>query len=258
MHRATSQRMAACADESVRWLALPPPSEEVLPGVAWGKFDTLFTPAFWAGRAWLDSADGHFERYRLGDTLQEETAACLLGGHGIPAEVGLAAYDRVRASGLLLGQPSAAEFEQILAAPLLVRGRTVRYRFPRQKAKHLAGSLDALARTPELPSSDRALRDFLMRLPGIGPKTASWITRNWKGSDLVAILDVHINRACVAAGVFPEGSDPARSYFELERQFLAFAAAIGTRASVLDNLMWQTMRKIGHLAPCHQGIRPLA
>ncbi|WP_198137890.1 hypothetical protein [Verminephrobacter eiseniae] len=37
--------------------------------------------------------------YKLGRTLAQEVAACLLGGHGIPAPVGLAAYKRLHERG---------------------------------------------------------------------------------------------------------------------------------------------------------------
>ena len=55
--------------------------------------------------------------YRLGRTLAEEFAACLLGGHGIPAPVGIAAYERLRERGILCG---AGASEQQLEA--LLRG----------------------------------------------------------------------------------------------------------------------------------------
>lgn len=83
-----------------------------------------------------------------------------------------------------------------------------------------------------------------MGLRGIGPKTASWIVRNHLGADDVAILDVHITRACVAAGVFPEDADPRRDYFGLETRFLAFCAAIDEPARRLDAIMWDCMRRI--------------
>ena len=244
-----SQQMALPTASGVRWISLPAPDAEVLPGVRWGAFDVLFTPAFWAGRAHVHAGDAGIASYRLGSTLREEVAACLLGGYGIPAEVGLAAYDRLRASGLLSGQPCAGTLEDMLTAPLRVCGRSVRYRFAKQKARYLAACLEVLGDAPTLPEDDCGLRDYLMKLPGLGPKTALWITRNWTGSDCVAIVDVHICRACVVAGVFPQGSTPSRNYFALEQRFLAFSEAIGARPSILDNLMWQTMRKIGHLAP---------
>lgn len=229
-------------------LDLPPPAERVVPGVRWGAFDELFTPAFWAGRVWMQGAEQQAHVHRLGKSFAEEVAACLLGGYGIPAEVGLAAFERLRAAGLLARTPSSREVEAALDAPLQVGAGLARYRFARQKSGYLAGCLAALNAAPGLPEGDRELRGFLAELPGIGPKTASWITRNWRDSDAVAILDVHICRACILAGVFPSGSDPARDYFGLEARFLAFSEALGTRASMLDSVMWQVMRRLGPIA----------
>lgn len=241
------QQVLDLHDHGLRTLTLPPARVELLPGVRWGRFDEFFTPAFWAARAWQFEPDRSFEPARLGTSLREELAACLLGGFGIPAEVGLAAYDRIARSGVLEADVSAVEIEQLLTEPLFVRGRRVRYRFYRQKARHLAESLAMLRGWRAEPSEDRALRDSLAELPGVGLKTASWITRNWRASDDVAILDIHICRACAAMRVFDESLSPARNYADLEERFLSFARAVGVRASVLDNLMWQTMRGIGHL-----------
>ena len=51
------------------------------------------------------------------------------------------------------------------------------------------------------------LRDALTAIPGVGLKTASWAVRNHRASDSVAVLDVHIVRACEHLGVFPARSD---------------------------------------------------
>lgn len=222
-------------------LELPASEAEVLPGICWGAFDRLLTPAFWAGRAWLAAQAGVSSEYRLGRSLKEEVAACLLGGYGIPAEVGLAAFQRVRASGLL-DAPNEHGFAAELAIPVWVNGRPVRYRFARQKARYLAASLAALDGLRDADLADRELRDVLTGLPGIGLKTASWVTRNFRRSDEVAILDVHVCRACVCAGVFPEQPKPERDYRSLEACFLRFARALSVPAAVLDNVMWQTMR----------------
>jgi thermostable 8-oxoguanine DNA glycosylase len=231
----------------IRTRHLPPPDADVLPGVPWGRFDALFTPAFWAGRVWLQADTNTTETFRLGSTLTEEVVACLLGGHGLPAAVGLAAFHQVRAAGLCVGRPSASEVEVVLRQPLLVRGRPVHYRFPRQRASFIAGSLARLSSVP-LPTCDVELRALLETLPGIGPKTASWITRNWMESDRVAIIDIHIQRAGVLAGIFPASWTPARHYRRLEERFLAFADAIQARACLLDNLMWQEMRHLARFA----------
>jgi thermostable 8-oxoguanine DNA glycosylase len=133
----------------------------------------------------------------------------------------------------------------MLLEPLTVHGRSVRYRFARQRAKYLAGALIGLDEIDEAKLGDVAFRDALCELPGIGPKTASWIVRNRRASDAVAILDVHIVRACEYMEIFPHGSDPSRNYFDLERRFLDFCIAGNVRASVVDSVMWQTMRSIG-------------
>jgi thermostable 8-oxoguanine DNA glycosylase len=256
VRRLTAQRVLDLQGDALRETLLPGADVQVLPHVVWGRFDEFFTPAFWAARAWQAEPDKYFEPKRLGNTLQEELAACLLGGYGIPAEVGLAAYERVRAQGLLAAKPSADQIEAQLSTPLVIGARRVRYRFSRQKAQQLAKCLELLD-VPRFDALlDRDFRDALSTLPGIGPKTASWITRNWRGSDAVAILDVHICRACQVAGVFTTDASPARSYFRLETLFLEFARALQVRASVLDNVMWQTMRRMGHLLRDYSRTRP--
>ncbi|MFC5507087.1 hypothetical protein [Bosea massiliensis] len=94
--------------------------------------------------------------------------------------------------------------------------------------------------------SDVELRDELIGLPGIGPKTASWVVRNYRDSDSVAVLDVHIVRAGQFLGLFSKGETPQRDYPSLESKFLRFAEAIRTPASLLDALMWQHMRLLQH------------
>jgi thermostable 8-oxoguanine DNA glycosylase len=242
------QTVYASSSHGVDKLELPNPEDEILSGIPWGRFDTFFTPAFWACEVWLHVAETTYRRYRLGDNLIEEVAACLLGGHGIPAEVGIAAYRRLKEQKLLDQTPSAREIEVVLAEPLIVKGRPVRYRFARQKAQYLSNALRRLTIETPPTSSGKSFRAFLLDLPGIGPKTASWITRNWLDSDEVAILDIHIIRAGSAAGIFPRNVSLTRDYFKLESRFLEFAKAIRCRPSILDNFIWHQMRRIGYLS----------
>jgi thermostable 8-oxoguanine DNA glycosylase len=229
--------MLASFGGDVRSLDLPGADGDVLPGVKWGAFDEFMTPAYWVGRAWVETDLASPERFKLGCTLEEEVAACLLGGFGIPAEVGIAAFERIRDSRLLSRLPTTEAIWALLARPLSVAGRSVRYRFARQKADYLARALRALSEQQLEDLEDLAFRDVLLALPGVGLKTASWITRNWRESDSVAILDVHICRACEAAGVFPLSSRPERDYRILEARFLEFACALRVKPSILDNIM---------------------
>ena len=245
---AAPQRMAGIIGGEVRTLLLPGPASEVLPGLLWGDATEFFTPAFWAVQAWQLNTDSAPGSQRLGNTFSEEVSACLLGGHGLPAEIGLAAFARLRGRGLL--RPGCTDEPTLYAAlkePLVVRKRTVHYRFARQKAKYLAAALSALAHSP-VPdiAGGRKLRDWLMMLPGIGPKTASWIVRNWLDSNEVAILDIHIYRAGLLTGIFLETEQISRDYEEMERKFLNFAWGIAVRPSHLDAVIWRQMKEMGH------------
>lgn len=121
--------------------------------------------------------------------------ACLLGGHGIPAAIGLAAFNKLKDCGAFDAQPpSEATLYEWLSEPIKTGKKSVRYRFARQKSRYLSVALNRL--DVEMPPTDsgRALRDWLTSIPGIGHKTASWIARNWLCADDVAILDIHILR----------------------------------------------------------------
>jgi thermostable 8-oxoguanine DNA glycosylase len=213
-------------------------------GLVWGFAEEIGSPAYWAAQAWMWEVEAP-AHYKLGRSLEEELIACLLGGYGIPAEVGLAAYERLRAVNAespcrLLDEEFVLE---LLADPLDLNGRLVRYRFAKQKSAYLAGSMRAL-RSLDREAPDRELRDALTALPGVGPKTASWIVRNWRDSDCVSILDIHILRAGRMLQIFPEGKSVERHYLELEAAFLDFAEAISVKASILDSVMWMNMRQI--------------
>lgn len=220
---------------------LPSSHIEVMPGVKWGAVDAFPTPAYWFYQVVYRRLQGGPPQYKLGRTLAEEVGACLLGGHGIPAPVGLAAYERLRSAGAFtIEVPSEQRLRVLLGEPLKFNGRLVRYRFASQKSRYLAATLRAVHQVPEL-SSGRALRDWLMELPGIGFKTASWVARNWLSADDVAILDIHIQRFGQAIGLFPQNLTVERHYLEMEKRFLEFSKRIDVRASELDAVVWHEM-----------------
>lgn len=220
----------------------PDAMSEVLPGVRWGLIEAFPTPAYWAYQVWANDQEPEPLNYKLGATLAEEIGACLLGGHGIPANVGLAAFAHLKKLGAFEGEvPSEALLQEWLTNPLKIGSRSVRYRFVKQKARYLHSALAALASEGVPPHSGRALRDWLLELPGIGYKTASWIARNWLDADDVAILDIHILRAGALAGFFSPGLTVERHYLQLEAEFLALSKAIEVQPSKLDALMWYQM-----------------
>lgn len=235
------QTAAVFAGAAVIKVDLPPPDAETLPGVPWGAVEAFPTPAYWTYQVIARRICGTPIRYRLGSTLAEEVAACLLGGHGIPANVGVAAFQNLRSRGALQGAPTETQLMDLLSEPLAIEGRQVRYRFARQKARYLSAALSRLSEEDPPLTNGRALRDWLIQLPGIGFKTASWVARNWLDADDVAILDIHILRAGALARFFDEDLSVERNYLELEERFLRFSKAIGVRPSELDAVMWHEM-----------------
>lgn len=229
-------------------LILPDPEEFVMPGVRWGFHCVLFTPAFWKAIWWID-VGREYCAYRIGETLEEEIAACLLGGYGIPSAVGLAAFYRVRDAGLLCGPPpSEADLYRVLAIPLELGARKIRYRFARQRSIYLSEALNRLHTSSPPTQDDLAFRNWLLQSRGIGPKTASWITRNWLDSDKVAIIDIHIARAGLLMGLYRQDESPGKHYLTMEQRFLDFAARIDVRPSILDALIWRQMKDAGRVA----------
>ncbi|QCO17184.1 hypothetical protein D3869_18150 (plasmid) [Azospirillum brasilense] len=220
------------------------PDSEVVPGVRWGRPEQVPSPAFWAAlaRDADEASHGYVDR---DSTLEESVGFCLLGGYGITAELNHAAFVRLRDVGAF--HPPGLDEDQILGhlrAPLDVGRRRVRYRFPAQRAHRLAVAMDMLGDIELDTQSPLEVRRSLMTIPGIGPKTASWIVRNWLGSDDVAILDIHIVRACQVMRLFGDKVSLPRDYEVLERRFLDFAHGLGVRASLLDALMWREMREL--------------
>lgn len=237
-------------------LELPDANDIVIDDVLWGKVEELLTPASWAFQclAQMDSTDPH--RFRMGDTLEEEFAVCMLAGYGVPAEIGMAAADRLRDAGVLDGSSPSGEGDiaELLRRPLDVDGRSVRYRFYKTKARYLSEGLAILRGDRPNEQDPIAFRAWFRKLPGVGPKTSSFITRNWLGSDDVAILDIHVVRACQAFGLFKQEADVTKEYAVLEEKFVQFSRALGVKASWLDAVMWDSMRllsgeQIAELAP---------
>ena len=235
------------SDDRETHLSLPNPLASVIPGVQWGRFDNVFTPAFWFVRAAYAQLNADHVDYRLTGSLRDEVMVCLLGGYGMPAEVGLAAFHALRCSGVIEADASVDTIEKVLSEPLVVGQRRIKYRYPSQKARYISKAIKRLNTESAPISSDLELRAWLLTFDGIGPKTASWITRNHLGSDNVAILDVHIYRAGLLCGLFDFSEKIDKCYFQLEQKLVRFAQGLGLRLSLLDAVIWAEMRQMAWL-----------
>ena len=218
---------------------IPASDQEVLPGVSWGLPGQPFTPAFWKFSC---AADPLPKKPGFGNTLLEEVVACLLGGHGVQGELGVAAFRHLKSWGALSGNCPAPELERMLRQPLIVRSRKMRYRYPAQKARYIESALTSLQTLDLAGLRGADLRNALTGLKGVGLKTASWIVRNWDGGDDVAILDIHVHRAGVLMGLFDPNDDVRKHYIPMESKYLALAKAMGISAGAWDHRIWHDMR----------------
>ena len=222
------------------------PDFEIVSGVRYGRADELLSPAYWHWRCseGLDPSEDFVNR---GGTLREEVGFCLLGGFGITMEANKAFYERLRSVGAFAGSRNFTqeEIELLLREPASVNGRQQRYRFPNQRSRRISEAMGNLDYIDLKNPTAVALRSQLLRIEGIGPKTASWIARNWFGADDVAIIDIHVLRAGWLIGLFDRASKLPKDYSQLELRFLEFASALGIRASILDAVIWSDMRIFG-------------
>lgn len=176
----------------------------------------------------------------------------MLGGYGVSGPIGNAAFRAVRSAGLLapeLDEKTAAEgMAEVLKQPLPSGGgRMTRYRFHQQRPRRLAAALAELKSWEHQADSltDAELRDKLMQLHGVGAKTASWVVRNNRDSDAVAIIDIHVRRAGLVAGVFCGDWGLPRDYGLFESAFLAWAARGAVSAADLDAAIWRMLSALG-------------
>jgi N-glycosylase/DNA lyase len=232
-------------EEIVR--SIPDADNYVLPGVRWGNPWTLFTPAYWLSQFWMNNLDKAVHSpYRSHGNLVEEVVFCLLGGFGITAELATAAFEACFEASLIQNLETNPDvWSEILFNPLTVKGKSQHYRFPNQKAKFVAGAMVYLREHNLDLLKGIKLRDELLKINGIGLKTAGWITRNYTDADDVAILDIHIIRAGILCGIFRPNVRVERDYHVMETRFIEFSQALGVRPAILDCLIWDQMRTLG-------------
>lgn len=235
-----TQIVAIVARQGSLQRELPNPDQDLLPGVRWGALDEFPTPAYWTRLALTHRLDAPAPT-PSGRTLAEEVGASLLGGPGIPVALGEAAFDRVRERGAFV-QPGMCEATLTgwLSEPLLVNGKTLSFRFAEQKARHLAAVMPALLSAPDF-AAGYEVRNWLMALPGVGPKTASSIVRAWSAAEDVALLDAHVLRVGQVIGLFSRKLTVERHYLEVESRLLKLCAAMDLRPSELEAVIAREM-----------------
>ncbi|WP_407258259.1 hypothetical protein [Klebsiella quasipneumoniae] len=116
-----TQRGAVFIGPTIINLDFPAPEQDILPGVRWGRIEAFPSPAYWAYQILARRLEVNAVNYKLGRTLKEEVGACLLGGHGIPAAIGLAAFNKLKDCGAFDAQPpSEATLYEWLSEPIKI------------------------------------------------------------------------------------------------------------------------------------------
>ncbi len=216
---------------------IPAPDQCVMPGVRWGHADEFPAAAYWLQRALTWRLEQETPMRRSNRTLAEEVGAWLLGGQGVTAAVAQAAFDRLRGlGGFARAGVSEADFLDWLSEPLDVGGQQVTYRLAAQRAKYLAATLPAIFEVPQTLEG-RELRDWLMALPGLGPKSASGIVRAWCGATDVALLDNYVLKVGQVMGLFGRKLTVERHYLEMEARFLQLCKAMSVAAPDVEAVM---------------------
>lgn len=227
------------------------PTDEVIPGVLYGTPDHIFSACHWQIVAKNAEKEGHNYTNKKPfnpDDMFLDIVFCLIGGHGVKAEAAWAFYKQF----LNKIDPDNFTEEQVyelFTTPTEVfkDAKKQKYRFPRQKAKQIYQASQTIKGMVFDTNDHIKFRNQLMEFNGIGYKIAGWLTRNVLGSDEVAILDVHILNAGKHIDLFPADYKLPKDYLKLEQRFLAFAKALGVKASCLDAVMWDEVRRIGSI-----------
>ena len=247
------QTLFEYSSDSWHELELPGPNEplERLPHLKWDSPARLFSPAFWRHQHWteIDLKPTDRNRCKLGESLLEETVGCVLGGFGLAAESSMAYFSLMKTLGVFESPPSTMESVfQILRTPVVINGRPRRYRFWKSKGSYIyrilknhTASIAAWEKSEKCPIR---LRENLRELPGIGIKTASWISRNWLDSDKIAVIDIHILRSLAYLGYKIPATVTTNAYITAEQAFLGLAESLGVSAQTLDLVMWSRMREL--------------
>ena len=183
-------------------------------------------------------------RRRLLQPVAEVDDNVRLHGHGVRAEVGNAFLKPVIELLEEDSLPTSEAVEAVLRTPIAGVGR---YRFP-NKAAYISGAVARIAAEPPPEEPSRRV-DYLLRLRGVGPKTAALIESGLTGLHAeVHINDIWLRRALTPAGVFRSDWDVAQHYDRFEAAFLQYARHGNVLPGALDWCIWDLARKAGSRA----------
>lgn len=102
-----------CIDERDKIIEL----SSTLSNMNWEEAGRRFTKSYWEVQYYLDDISDI--DHRLGSSLKEEVVACLLGGYGLKAEMGLLAFHRIKNLRLIRKDARLEEIEEAICIFLI-------------------------------------------------------------------------------------------------------------------------------------------
>lgn len=203
-----------------------------------GSPDVFGTAAYWIYQWTLSPQMANSS----GRDLLEESIYCMLGGYGMTAEVSNAYYYKITNSSGTLTSLTSTKIEEILRTPINLNGKKIKYRYPKMKSEYIGEAIPQISELAKANISPSKLRDELVKIRGIGLKTASWIIRNHFGSTSVAVVDIHLLRAGIIAGFLKKEWKPEKDYHLIENAYLEFCNKFNLSPGGFDLLLWNQMR----------------
>ena len=190
-------------------------------------------------------------------TLWWELSSCILSSQ-VPYPLATAAADAIDKKELLFHRYSDQDHLQkelidILTQPLIVEGKSRKYRFPVVRARNLAQCHAVVTNTKHsltelvlsFDSSIEARKWFVKYAPGIGPKQASMFLRNLGISYDLAILDRHVLNYMLQLGIYSGTKlfiSSLKQYYKHEAVLQKHAYELNCPVGLLDWAIWIVMR----------------
>lgn len=189
------------------------------------------------------------------EKLWEELVCCILSSQ-VKFELSHAVTQTLKSKGLLGIGPTDYFYENrlrdFLRAPVLVEGRSIKYRFPNSKANQITtareniyGSGGSLQDLLDEYSDPLELRNVLVKsVPGLGMKQASMYLRNVSNTYELAVIDSHVlNYMNVMDLVEEIPSTMSKSqYLNNESLLTKYATKFSYPVGCVDYAIWIVMR----------------
>lgn len=189
------------------------------------------------------------------EKLWEDLVCCVLSSQ-VKFELSQAVTQNLKHNGLLEFDVLDYSYEdrlgKFLRSPVMVDGRSIKYRFPNTKAKQIAaareniyGSGVSLQEMLDKYSESSELRAALVKLvPGLGMKQASMYLRNVSNSFELAVIDSHVLKYMNVMDLVKKvpSTISKAQYLVKENMLIKYAEKFDYPVGCVDYAIWIVMR----------------